>query len=206
MQDMPHADGNRPQPSLPKIGGHVEAWPDSLVAHLPTEDWLAIHVVQRRAPWLGATLRRHGIPGMLFYERRTVTTSTGAIVERVSPLLGGWIFVNGATRARVWDIDHRMHILPIRQPQVLVRELGDLIALVQRSGGNLIEEPTLQPGMRVRLTAGTMQGLCGVIVRRQGATRLVVNVSAMGTSVAVDVPVCVAESAEPIDHPPEHGI
>lgn len=202
---MIHAEGNRPQPSLPKSGGYVEAWPDSLVADLPADDWLAIHVVQRRAPWLGATLRRHGIPGMLFYERRTIITSAGAIVERLSPLLGGWVFVHDATRARVWDIDHRMHILPIRQPQMFVRELGDLITLVQRSGGDLHEEPTLQPGMRVRLTTGTMQGLCGIIVRRQGASRLVVNVSVMGTSVAVDVPMWVAETAEPIAHPLEHG-
>ncbi len=99
-----------------------------------------------------------------------------------------------------------MHILPIRQPLVLVRELGDLIALVRRSGGDLLEEPTLQPGMRVRLTAGTMQGLCGVILRRQGTSRLVVNVSAMGTSVAVEVPAYVAETAEPIDLPLDHGI
>lgn len=203
---MIHATDNRPQPSPPRAGGLVESWPDGLVADLPADDWLAIHVVQRRAPWLGATLRRHGIPGMLFYERRAITTTTGAIVERLSPLLGGWSFVHSATRDQVWDIDHRMHILPIRQPQVFVRELADLIALVRRSGGDLLEAPTLQPGTRVRLTAGTMQGLCGVIVRRQGVARLVVNVSAMGTSVAIEVPAWVAESAEPIGLPLEHGI
>ncbi len=98
---MTHAEGHRQHPSPPKTGGHVEAWPDSLVADLPTEDWMAIHVLQRRAPWLSATLRQHGIPGMLFYQRRTSTTSTGAIVERLSPLLGGWMFVQGATRAQV---------------------------------------------------------------------------------------------------------
>lgn len=205
MQGMIRATDNQPQSSPPKAGGHVEAWPDSLIADLPADDWLAIHTVQRQAPWLSATLRRHGIPGMLFYERRVITTGGGTMTERLSPLLGGWSFVHGATRAQVWDIDHRMRVLPIRQPQVFVRELADLIALVRRSGGDLLEEPTLQPGMRVRLTAGTMQGLCGVIVRRQGASRLVVNVSAMGTSVAIEVPVWVAEAAEPISLPLTHG-
>lgn len=203
---MTHATDNPSPQSLPKPGGLVEAWPESLTSELPGDDWQAIHVVQRRAPWLGATLRRHGIPGLLFYERRVVTTGAGTVIERLSPLLGGWSFVHGATRGQIWDIDHRMRILPIRQPQVFVRELGDLIALVQRGGGVLLEEPSLQPGMRVCLTAGTMQGLCGVIVRRQGASRLVVNVSAMGTSIAVEVPAWVAESAEPIVPAHEHGI
>lgn len=190
----------RPVTSPPPTGGLVEAWPEDLAERLPAEDWLAIRVVQRRAPWLGATLRRHGIPGLRFYARRAATGSDGAPVERLVPLLGGWSFIHGVSRDQVWDLEHRMHILPIRQSRQFVCELRDLVILVQRGAG-LLEEPALQPGMRVRLTAGTMQGLCGIIVRRQGTSRLVVNVSAMGTSVAVEVPASVAESAEPDEAP-----
>jgi len=203
---MALADRNRQQhPPSQRSSGYVETWPDGLAAALPAEDWLAIHVVQRRAPWLGATLRRFKMSSVLLYERRVVTTDAGAVSERLSPMLGGWCFVHGATRDQVWEIDHRMYIVPIRQPRVFVRELGDLIALVHRGCGDLVEEPTLQPGMRVRLTAGAMQGLCGIIVRRQGASRLVVNVSAMGTSVAVEVPAGIAETAEPADLPHEQS-
>ena len=55
-----------------------------------------------------------------------------------------------------------------------------------------------KPGNRVRIMAGALAGLEGVILRQNGQTRFVLSIDLILRSVAVNVDACDLESAEPV--------
>jgi transcription antitermination factor NusG len=89
-----------------------------------------------------------------------------------------------------------VRLLPVPQPLELAQQLNLLAALVERTTGPLVVKPELVAGTLVTLTQGTFAGCMGVVVRRKGSCQLVVNLSVLGSSVAVELP---AEMAESLD-------
>lgn len=189
---MPDGHGIR----LLQKSAHVESWPPVLADGLPAEPWLAVLARPRQDKLLVSALRRRSLPGLMLYERRVRTYSRGRRGESLVPLIGAWVFVNSSEWHRIWDTEHAARILPVRRPDVFVRELADLIALLRGCRGIPEIRPELQPGVRVRLTAGPLRGLCGIILQRRSRSRLVVNLHALGTSASIELPAESAESAE----------
>lgn len=186
------------------VSGHVEEWPPGFTAALPAEDWLAVLALPRHDKLLCAALRHRALPGLMLFERRTRNYARKGVQEYLVPLIGPWAFVHTIDRDPVWATEQAVRVLPIRRPDIFVRELSDLMALLRTGGAPPVVNPHLVPGTRVRILHGAMSGLCGIIARRRGHARLVVNFTAMGTSVSTELPADavaepIAEEAAAID-------
>lgn len=178
-----------------KLSGHVESWPEGFADALPPEDWLAVLSGPRQDKLLCRALRQRGVPGLMLYERRTRTYLRKGTQEYLVPLIGSWAFVHASDHDPVWDTERVVRVLPVRRPDIFVPELTDLIALLRRGGGPPVVNPGLVAGVRVRITRGAMAGLCGVVVRRRDHARLVLNITALGTNVSMELPADAAVEA-----------
>ena len=78
------------------------------------------------------------------------------------------------------------NVLEVVDQQRLVDQLRQLQLALQ--AGQWVEAlPFLEAGRRVRVQAGPLRGLEGLIVRIKGQTRIVLNVDMIRESVAVEV-------------------
>ncbi len=173
------------------VSGHIHAWPSGFAdGALPGHDWLVVHARPRQDKLLTTALNRLQLPGMLIYERRVTRHPGHGKRETLVPLLGSYAFVHASEGAReaIYATGHTVSILTVRQEAAFTRDLGDLVALVRRVQGPILVHPELVAGLRVSLTEGTFAGMSGIIVRRQGLDRLVVNLPVLGTSVSVEIP------------------
>jgi transcription antitermination factor NusG len=105
------------------------------------------------------------------------------------PLFPGYIFVHIALTERV----------PVLSTPGVLRLVGfngrpaplpqDEIEALQQSLAVRKAEPYpyLSAGKRVRITAGPLQGLSGVVLRRKGQLRLIVSIDSIARSVALEV-------------------
>ncbi|MGD1091597.1 MAG: transcription termination/antitermination NusG family protein [Bryobacteraceae bacterium] len=73
----------------------------------------------------------------------------------------------------------------------------DALNIVLRSGIEVRREPTVHPGTRVRVRYGPLRGLEGVLVQFKTQHRLVVSVTLLQRSVAVEIDDLMIEAASP---------
>ena len=174
-----------PALSIRRVLGEVQAWPAGLLDQLPDEPWTLAHVKPRQEKLLAGNLLRFGLPGLLFLEHSVRTYARQGVQSSVLPLLPGYLFIVAEPMAydTIYATDRVVRLLTVRHPADFRQSLLDLIALVTRADTALIVRPELIPGRVVELTAGTLSGLRGVILRRKGTCELVVNVPMLGTSV-----------------------
>lgn len=180
------------------VSGHIEAWPAGFLSALPTQHWTAILAPPRQDKLLVSALRQRDIHGLMLYERRLHRYPGKGSAEHLVPLLGAWAFVHDCSPEQAWATGRVVRMLQVRQEAEFVRDLNDMITLLQACAASPVVRPELVVGTRVRIAAGTLAGLYGVVVRRRGHARLVVNLVALGTSVSVELPAESAESAEPV--------
>lgn len=108
----------------------------------------------------------------------------------VSPLFPGYVFVWLALRDRlqVLQVPGVAHLVGFNgMPCALAEED---IRVMKRcvSRGCLIEpHPYMQVGRRVRVSAGPLQGLEGIAIRRKNRTRFVLSLDLINRSAAVEV-------------------
>ena len=181
-----------------QVSGVVDTNPVNLFAAPPETGWLIAHCKPRQEKLLCAELAWRKVPRGIFYERRIRRYPGKGTQEHLVPLIGGYIFCVGDfhTRELIYSTGRVVHILNVPRPRELAQQLSLLAALVTRTTGPLIVKPEIVPGKLVTLTKGTLAGCMGVVVRRKGVSQLVVNLTVLGTSVAVELPV---ETAECLD-------
>jgi transcriptional antiterminator RfaH len=111
-----------------------------------------------------------------------------------TPLFASYLFMRGTEEDRVTALTSNRisRILPVADPAVLVGDLRQLHRLID-SGVPLTAERRLAPGCRVRVRQGPLSGIEGTILRRQGATRLLVAVSFLQQGASVDIEDCLLE-------------
>jgi hypothetical protein len=174
--------------SLSQVRGVVWSWPHGFLDALPGEDWLVAHTRPRHEKCLVRDLQRYAIPGVLFLEER-MRIRPKSQQRTLVPLLGSYVFVHlpFAQQMRLYDTGRILRLIPVSQPQQLCCDLMDLHRLVTTVPDTLQVTPSLQPGMRVCFRHGTLAGTSGVVVRRDGATLVAVNIHALGHSVTVRV-------------------
>lgn len=118
-------------------------------------------------------------------------------------LFPGYVFVHLALkdRLRILQLPSVVRLVSFNgQPAVLpdaaIEELRQRLA-----GGRRIEpHPYLGVGRRVRVCAGPMQGLEGIIVRRKDRCRIVFSLDLIMRSVAVEVDECEVEPVAASKH------
>jgi transcription antitermination factor NusG len=178
--------------------GEVQEWPAGFADSLPDSPWLVVHAYPRQEKRLAFDLQRKRIPGLLFFERRVRHYPGKGKQVSLVPLIGGYLFVSldRDRRDDIFATERVVRILEPKQHDHLARDLASLRTLVRHSTEQLVVRPEIVAGRRVHVRHGTFAGCEGVVARRQNRMELVVNISLLGTSVAVTLPAEIAELAD----------
>lgn len=158
------------------------------VFELAREDhpWSVAHVRSRQEKALARELAQSNVPFYLPQAERRIRRSGRTFVSH-HPLFGGYVFLraNRSQFDRAFRTNAVVRIIQVTDQETLHRELAQLSEL-QRLGAGLFPHPHIETGDAVRVTEGVFTGFTGVVLRRNGAFRLVVSVSFLRQSIAVD--------------------
>lgn len=153
------------------------------------QQWWALYTRSRCEKELMRRLRVMEIP---FYgptiEKRG-KTPRGRITKSQIPLFTNYVFLYGdvESRYRALTTNCVSRDIPVADGAQLTFDLRQLRRLIQ-SGGSVVPERQLVPGMKVRVRSGPLFGQEGIILKRRGETRLLIAVRFLqqGASVQVD--------------------
>ncbi|MFQ3671547.1 MAG: transcription termination/antitermination NusG family protein [Verrucomicrobiia bacterium] len=149
--------------------------------------WWLIHSRPRQEKRVAAWLEREGFDVDLPLRPR-VKVYPGKRVTFHHPVFPGYVFGAFPAQAKntVYGSGHVAAILEVADQGRLKRELAALHQALE-AGCELEEVGFLRVGQRVRITAGRLRGLEGILVRRAGRSRLVLSVEMVQRSVALEL-------------------
>jgi transcriptional antiterminator NusG len=149
--------------------------------------WGVAHVRSRQEKVLARHLADHGIA---FYLPLTEArrTSGGRTLTSHLPLFHGYVFHRAtlAQRDLLWRSNVVANLIDVDDQQELAAELAQLRQL-QLAGASLKTYHELVPGQPVRIESGPFAGYQGVVVRGKARDRLIVSISLLRQSVAVEL-------------------
>ena len=170
-------------PLLPK---EPEVFPESLFDL--DEPWRVAHVRSRQEKVLARHLLQKDVGYYLPQIDKNVQRAGRRFVSHV-PLFAGYVFFRGGAGARQTALRSNVvaHLIEVENQQRLQEELWQIRAL-QLAGASLIPVDELVPGDAVRVTGGAFAGYQGTVVRTARGDRLLVAVSLLRKTVAVEFP------------------
>jgi transcription antitermination factor NusG len=165
------------------------------VSEIPGTWWVA-HTRSRHEKALAADLAGWGIAYFLPMVQRTQLIS-GRKFKVLFPLFPGYVFFAGEVvdRYRALTTAHIACVLPVVDQARLRDELGQ-IEKALRSPAGFDPYPFLHAGTRCAIRSGPLQGIHGVVVQRDGITRLVLQVELLGQAIATQVDPDIVEALD----------
>jgi transcription antitermination factor NusG len=163
------------------------------VGHAGEPAWWLAHTLPRQEKIVATALLSRRVPYYLPLVTRKSLTRGRTRVARI-PLFPGYVFVHG-------DGDQRLAVLKTNRVLALrqvsegeklrmdLRRFAELIAL----GAPLVPEARLVAGDRVRVKAGPFRGQEGVVLRRNGKTRLLIAINYLQRGASLEVDDCLLE-------------
>lgn len=150
--------------------------------------WWAVYTRSRHEKALARDLTSLQVPFYLPLVEKT-TAYGNRTVTSCLPVFANYMFMYGSEDERIASLttNRVSRILPVSDGNGLRRDLIHLRSLID-SGIPLTVESRWIPGKRVRIKRGSLMGLEGTILRRQGQLRLLVSVDFLqqGASVAIE--------------------
>ena len=149
--------------------------------------WHVLHVRPRCEKKMGEYCAAHAVECYLplreetkVYQRRRVT------VEK--PVFPGYVFLTfrPAERVTVLKSNVVVRILEVVNQEQLLHELAQIRKALDVDA-TLGACAAFERGRRVRVTAGSFQGVEGIIQTVRGQTRVLLNVDMIGQAVAVEI-------------------
>ena len=170
-------------PLLPK---EPQIHPDDIF-DLP-EPWRVAHVRSRQEKALARHLLESAIPFYLPQIEKTTTRSGRRFVSYV-PLFGGYVFFrgDGAARRRALRSNVIANLIEVDDQSRLDAELKQIRQL-QIMGASLVPLPEFAVGDAVRIKEGAFAGYAGIVIRSAKRDRLLVSISLLRKTVAVEFP------------------
>jgi transcriptional antiterminator RfaH len=173
---------------VPLLRWETDHYPPDLFRLALTDfPWFVAHTNSRTEKVLARRLEASRIPFYLpLGEHRT--RRSGRTFVTYLPFFPGYVFLRGGpeSRAAAMRSGVVVRLLDVSDQDLLDGELAEIRAL-QVSGAPLVVHPYLSPGNAVRIREGPFRGHFGVVVREKGSARLVVSVSMLRRSVAVEL-------------------
>ena len=186
--------------SMPAAVGLAEplaAYPEDLLDGLDSQPadrrWWVLYTKVHQEKAIARHLRARNIPYYLPLVEKANVWRGRRFVCRV-PVFAGYVFLFGSQEERVLSLttNRIARVLPVDDLAELTWDLQRLRRMVM-SGAPLTIERRLSPGDRVRVRSGPLAGVEGTVLRRQGATRLVVAVNLLQQGASVDIDDCLLE-------------
>ena len=161
---------------------------DGMQQEPTTRQWWVLYTRSRQEKAIARDLTALKVPFFLPLVKKT-SCIRGKVLTATVPLFGGYVFLYGTEDERVCSLttNRVAQVLEVHDQAQLQRDLAQLEQLID-SDAPLTVESRLAPGRQVRVKHGSLAGLEGVVVSRQGQTRLLVSVNFIqrGASVEVD--------------------
>ena len=180
----------------------LSTWSGELIlgAALSAEEhWCVAHTRPRNEKALAEELQRLCVPFYLpLYKKTTRSRRTGRKSQSIVPVFSGYVFLRGTQeqRYRALKTQRIVNLIDVGDQARLVNELRQIEKVLQ-SPNAFAWHRRLQAGDWVRVTAGTLMGLEGVISKRLSKFRVVLNVDMLGQSISVDIPEDLLENIDP---------
>lgn len=172
------------------------------LAELPSSalgaSWWVAHTRSRHEKALADELGQIGVFCYLpLCQSVTRSRTTRRVTRSVVPVFPGYLFfaADDEQRHRAMGTNHIARTLPVLDVAGLVGQLRQ-IDLALRSGEPIARSARLAEGDHVRVIAGPLMGLEGVVTRWRSAVRIVLNVEILGQSVTVEVDRDLVERAD----------
>lgn len=172
--------------SMPLLKREPDVFPEGLFDSPNDAPWIVAHVRSRQEKVLARFLAPVGIP---FYapQREKRTRRNGRNFISWLPLFPGYVFFRAAAADRplVWRSNVVVRLIDVPDPAQLHSELVQIHRL-QRAGARFAPARPLETGESVRVVDGPFEGYFGIVVRERSAERLLVSVSLLRKTVAVE--------------------
>ena len=154
--------------------------------------WLA-HTLPRQEKMVASALLPREVPYYLPLITRKTLTRRRTRIGRI-PLFPGYVFVYGGDeqRMQVLKTNRILAVHHVRDGEKLRLDLlkfAELIAL----GAPLVPEARLEAGDRVRVKAGPFRDQEGIVIRRNGKTRLLIAVNYLQRGASLEIDDCLLE-------------
>jgi transcription antitermination factor NusG len=149
--------------------------------------WWVLHTRPRAEKAVARQLVGRAVGFYLpLYEHRL--TSGGRVRSSYLPLFPGYVFLHGNDEGRRLALETNQIAQTLQVPDQLGL-FGDLQRIRQllETRQKLTPEQRLQPGTPVRIVAGALAGMTGVVIRQGRQLRFVVAVSFLQSGASVDV-------------------
>jgi transcription antitermination factor NusG len=155
--------------------------------------WHVLHTKSRQEKALSEELARLGVLHFLpvitqkkFYGKRRFVVS--------EPLFPGYVFLRGS-KDEAYAADRTRRVANIIAVPDQVQLQWELKNLAQALAQGVVLNPysALKVGVRVRVTAGPLEGLEGLIEDRRAPDRLILQVKILGQAVSVDIDAALLE-------------
>ena len=174
---------------MPILRKETDIFPDDLF-DLPTADapWEIAHLRSRQEKSVARLLLDGRKPFYLPQIKQTTKRSGRTFVSHL-PLFPSYIFLRRVEglRQTLWRTSAVAHMIEVSDQAQLTAELLQIRQL-QASGAVLTPHANLAPGDAVRITEGVFSGYAGIVMEERGSLRLIVSVSVLRKSVAVEFP------------------
>ncbi len=172
---------------MPLLGREHDLFPPNGL-ELPEEEfpWQVAHARSRQEKVLARHLRAQEVP---FYLPQYEKGLRGGGRHRVSylPLFPGYVFFRGGAAAKQAALKSHVlvRVLEVRDQPLLTAELSRL-RMLQSSGALILPLAELAPGDPVRILEGPFRGQSGVVLPGESRVRLIVSITLLRQSVAVE--------------------
>ena len=148
--------------------------------------WWVAHVRSRQEKALARHLLPLEVPFFLPQREKRIRRAGRTFVSYL-PLFPGYLFFRGSAVDRNAALRSNLivKVLEVRDQDLLASELLQIRRL-QEAGATLVPYADVVPGDSVRVTDGPFRGYVGAVMRIQGRARLLVSISMLRQSVAVE--------------------
>lgn len=173
---------------MPILKREPDLYPEGLFdLRLETYPWLVAHVKSRQEKALARYLQPLGIPYYLPQREQKIRRAGRSFVSFL-PLFPGYLFLRGLDDVRYLALRSNLaaQVIDVVDQPLLGGELRHLRTL-QESGLPLVSHPFIEPGSAVSITDGPFRGYQGFVLRAKGRLRIVVSISMLRTSLAVEL-------------------
>jgi transcription antitermination factor NusG len=173
---------------MPLLKRQPDLFPQDLF-DLPVEShpWWVAHVKSRQEKALARHLQPLGIPYYLPQREQKIRRAGRSFVSYLA-LFPGYLFFRGTDddRYAAFRSDLVARVIDVVDQPLLDAELGRLRTL-QESGLPLVSHPYIEPGSAISITDGPFRGYEGIVLRAKGRLRIVISISLLRTSFAVEL-------------------
>ncbi|MCM8529952.1 MAG: hypothetical protein NE330_02230 [Lentisphaeraceae bacterium] len=153
--------------------------------------WLPVHTLPRCEKKFIRFCESYDITSYLPLKIKVRTKGRGTVRTEL-PMFPGYAFawVNPIERTKLAQTSTIVNFIALdREQEASLIENLESVLILERMQENeeIVVSPEIQPGSEVKVSAGPLRGLNGLVTKRKGIHRVVVNVEMISRSISMEL-------------------